>query len=111
MATKYKEMIRGATLTGAAASFYTAPVLVSASIHAASGNNPTGSAVTMNVYKVGSGGAADATTKLISKTVGAGKTVQFPELVNHKLEPGSQIYADGLACTLNVSGIEYTPDN
>lgn len=110
MATKYKEMVKAATLTGSAASYYTAPTLTSGAIHAASGNNPTGGAVTINVYKVPSGGAADGTTKLVSKTAQAGKTIQFPELVNHKLEPGTQIFADGNGCTLNVSGIEYTPE-
>lgn len=110
MATKYKEMVKGVTLTGTAASLYQAPTLTSAAIHAASGNNPTGGAVTVNVYKVPSGSAADGTTKLVSKTVAAGKTVQFPELVNHKLEPGTQIYADGNGCTLNISGIEYAPE-
>lgn len=110
MATKYKEMVKAAALTGGAASYYTAPALTSGAIHAASGNNPTAGAVTVNVYKVPTGSAADGTTKLVSKTVQAGKTIQFPELVNHKLEPGTQIFADGNGCTLNVSGIEYTPE-
>lgn len=110
MATKYKEMVKAATLTGSAASYYAAPTLTSASIHAASGNNPTGGAVTINVYKVPSGSAADGTTKLVSKAVAAGKTVQLPELVNHKLEPGTQLFADGNGCSLNISGIEYTPE-
>jgi hypothetical protein len=110
MATKYKEMVKAVTLANAATSYYVAPALTSAAIHAASANNPTAAAVTINVYKVPTGAAADGTTKLASKVAPAGRPVQFQELVNHKLEPGTQIYADGLGCSLNISGIEYTPE-
>lgn len=110
MATKYKEMVKAVTLTGTATSQYTAPTGTYAAIHAASANNPTGGAVTVNVYKVPSGAAADGTTRIASKTIPAGKPGQFPELVNHKLEPGTQLFADGLGCSLNISGIEYVPE-
>lgn len=110
MTTKYKEMVKAVTLTGTATSQYTAPSATYASIHAASANNPTGGAVTLNVYKVPTGSVADGTTKITSKTIAAGRTGQLPDLVNHKLEPGTQIYADGSGCSLNVSGIEYIPE-
>ncbi|MBC8642133.1 hypothetical protein IAG25_35600 [Caballeronia sp. EK] len=110
MATKYKEMVKGVTLTASAVSYYTAPDLTSASIHAASANNPGGSPVTINVYKVPSGTSAGSATRIASKTVPAGLTAQFPELVNHKLEPGTQIFADGNGCSLNISGIEYVAE-
>lgn len=109
MTTKYREMVAAATLTGSAASYYTTPGLTYAAIHAASVNNPTGAAVTVNIYKVPTSKAADATTKIASKSVGPG-TIQFPEIVNHKLEPGTQLFADGLACTLNISGVEFIPN-
>jgi hypothetical protein len=111
MTTTYKEMVKGATLTGAASSLYTAPASTSASIQAASANNPTGGAVTLNVYKVPSGRAADATTRIAAKTIVAGATGQFPELVNHKLESGTQIFADGNGCSISISGIEYVKDS
>jgi hypothetical protein len=111
MTTTYKEMVKGATLTGAASSLYTAPTATSASIQAASANNPTGGVVTLNVYKVPTSRSADGTTKIASKNVAAGATAQFPELVNHKLEPGTQIYADGNGCSISVSGIEYVKDS
>lgn len=111
MATKFKELIKATTLTGAAASYYTAPALTSAAIHAASGNNPTAAAVTINVYKVPPGSGADGTTRIASRAAGANQTVQFPELVNHKLEPGTQLFADGLGCSLNVSGVEVVPES
>jgi hypothetical protein len=111
MTTTYKEMVKGATLTGAASSLYTAATATSASIQAASANNPTGGVVTLNVYKVPAGRSADATTRIASKNVGIGATAQFPELVNHKLEPGTQIYADGNGCSISISGIEYVKDS
>jgi len=107
MATKYKELVKAATLTATATSLYTAPALTSASIHAASVNNPTGAAVQVNFYK---GAVGNATTRIAGKNVLANATAQFPELVNHKLEPGTQIWADGLACNVNVSGVEYVPE-
>lgn len=109
MTTKYREMVAGVTLTGSAASYYTSPGGTYGAIHAASVNNPTGSVVTVNIYKVPTGKAADATTKIASKAAIANGTTQFPEIVNHKLEPGTQLFADGNACTLNISGVEYVP--
>lgn len=109
MTTKYREMVAAQTLTGSAVSYYTAPSGTSAAIHAASITNPTGAVVTVNIYKVPTGSAAGSPTKIASKTVGAGATIAVPEVVNHKLEPATQLFADGLACTLNISGVEFVP--
>lgn len=109
MTTKYREMVAGQTLTGAAASYYTTPVGTYGAIHAGSICNPTGAVVTVSIYKVPSGGSAASPTKIASKSVAAGATIAVPEVVNHKMEPGTQLFADGLACTLNISGIEYIP--
>jgi hypothetical protein len=109
MTTKYREMVAAVTLGASATGYYTAPSSTYAAIHAGSICNPTGAPVTVNVYKVPSGGTAGAPTKIASKLVGAGATIAVPEIVNHKLEPGTQLYADGLACTLNISGVEYLP--
>jgi hypothetical protein len=110
MTTTYKELVKGASLTGTAVSLYVAPAATSASVQAASANNPTAGVVTLNVYKVPSGRIADGTTRIAAKTILAGATAQFPELVNHKLEPGTAIYADGNGCSISVSGIEYVKD-
>lgn len=109
MTTKYREMVAGQTLTASAASYYTIQAGTYGAIHAGSVCNPTGTPVTVNIYKVPTGSSAGSPTKIASKTVGAGATIAVPEIVNHKLEPGTQLYADGLACTLNISGIEYLP--
>lgn len=110
MSIKFKEMVKGATLTGAAVSLYTAPSLTSASIQAAVAYNPTGSPVTVLIYKVPSGLVADNTTLISSRAVGSGLTIQPIELINHKLEPGTQLFAAGTGLTLNISGVEYIPE-
>jgi hypothetical protein len=111
MTTTYKEMVKGASLTGTSTALYTAPSSTFASVQAASANNPTAGVVTLNVYKVPSGRSADGTTRIASKNIAAGVTAQFPELVNHKLEPGTQIFADGNGCSISISGIEYVKDS
>lgn len=108
MATKYREMIAAQTLTGTAASYYTAPALTQGAIHAATANNPGTSPVVVNLYK---GSAGNAATKIASATVPAGQTKTLYDAINHKLEPGQQLWADGLACGLNVSGVEYVPES
>ena len=109
MTTKYREMVAGVTLTASPVSYYTTPGGTYGAIHAASVTNPTGAVVTVNIYKVPTTGAAGAATKIASKQVGVGATIAIPEVVNHKTEPGTQLFADGLACTLNISGVEFVP--
>jgi len=109
MTVNYKEMVVGQTLTAAPVLYYTAPALTQASITAVSICNPTGAPVTVNLYKVPAAGSAGATTRIASRILAAGATLSLPDAVNHKLAPGTQIYADGLACTLNVSGVEFIP--
>lgn len=110
MAVKFKEMVKGATLTGAAASLYTSPVLTAASIQAATCYNPTAGAITLSIYKVPAGSAADSSTLICTRSVPAATTMQPVELINHKLEAGTAIYAVGASLTLNISGVEYIPD-
>ncbi len=110
MATTYREMISSATLTAAAVSLYTAPSLTAAAIHAASASNGTGAAVLVNLYKVAASGAANASTLIAQRTVPAGGVVTLHDAINHKLEPGTQIFALGAGCGLNVSGVEYVKE-
>lgn len=110
MTIKWREMVRGVTLTASAASQYTTPMLTAASIQAATVYNPTGSPVIVSIYKVPTGLAADATTLIGTRSVAAGVTNQLIDIINHKLEAGTQLYAVGLALTLNISGVEYIPD-
>lgn len=112
MATKYREMIAGQTLAAAASSaLYVAPGLTYAAIHAASISNPGASPVTVNLYKVPAGSSVGSSTLIASRTIAASQTAQLNDAINHKLEPGTQLFALGLGATLNVSGIEYVQDN
>lgn len=104
MTTTYKVLVKGAALSGSSASIYLAPALTSATISAASVNNPTGAPVTLNVYL---GSAAGNSTKVVSKSIPAGKAAPVSELIGHKVEPGMQLFADGNGMYLNVSGSEY----
>lgn len=106
----YKEMVVGQTLTASAVVYYTAPANTAATIHAATVNNPTVAAVVVNLYKVPAAGTAGGPNKIATRTVPAGQTVTLFDALNHKLQPGTQIYADGLGLGLNVSGVEYIPE-
>lgn len=112
MATTYKELIASVTLTATAVTaLYTAPASTYAAIHAASVNNPTGAPVVVSLYKVPIAGAAGAPQLIASRTVPANTVLTLHDAINHKLEPGTQLMALGLACGLNVSGVEYVRDN
>lgn len=110
MALKFKEMITGATLTGSAVALYTSPALTAASVQAATCYNPTASVVILQVFKVPVSGSATSATLICSRNVPSGVSVMVNELINHKLEAGTSIFALGAALTLNVSGVEYVPD-
>lgn len=112
MATNYREMIRGESLTAnATTNLYAAPANTQAAIHAASVSNPTASPVTVSLYKAPSGGSASNSLLIARRLVPAGQVVTLHDAINHVMEPGSLLLASGLGCGLNVSGVEYVPDN
>ena len=108
MATKYALLFQAST-SGSPASYYTAPTATQAAIHAASVTNPTGSAVTCNLYLVPASGSATTANRIASRTVIAGATVTLQDAINHKIPSGYQLYADGAGCSFTVSGVEYVP--
>lgn len=108
MSIIYKELVAAQTLTATASSYYTAPGATQAAIHACTVRNPTGAPVTVSIYR-GNAGVPSAANIIGERVIPAGSTVTVHEVINHKLAPGSQIYALGLACTLNISGVEYIP--
>ena len=110
MATIWKELVKGTALTATPALMYTAPVLTSATIQAASVTNGTAGAVAANVYLVPVGQTAGAAYRILSQNVPAGATANLSAIVNHKLEPGAMLYADGDGMNLTVSGAEYVPN-
>jgi len=73
------------------------------------GYNGTAGAVTLAVNLVASGGAAAATNLIVLKSLAAGETYNFPELVGHVLEAGGFISAIAGAATsvvIRASGRE-----
>ncbi|WP_439684865.1 hypothetical protein MNJPNG_04985 [Cupriavidus oxalaticus] len=104
MPLSYKVLVSGASLSGSAASVYTALALTSATISAVSVNNPTGAPVTFELYL---GSAATNNTKIVTKSIPAGKSVPVSEVVGHKIEAGMQLFALGAGMFLNISGSEY----
>jgi len=110
MSVTWKEMVKGSTLTATPTTQYTSPVLASAAIQAISVNNPTGGALTFDLYKVPPGMSSDQTTKICSRSIPAGAVTQPVEAINHKLSPGTQLFAAGVGLTLNISGVEYIPE-
>lgn len=110
MATTWKELVKGTALTGTSALMYTAPVLTSTSIQAAAVTNPTAGAVTVNIFLVPVGQSVGAAYRILSQNVAAASTANLSSIVNHKLEPGAMLYADGNGTNLTISGAEYVPN-
>lgn len=106
----YREMVAAQTLTATATSYYTAPTNTSASIQAVTVNNPTAGAVVVNLYKVPAAGAASGANKIATRTVPAGQTITLFDALNHKIQAGNQLFADGNGLGLNISGVEYIPE-
>ena len=104
---KYSELVAAQVLTAAAVSYYTVPAQTMTAIHAVSVTNPTAAPVVVNIYRGSSSVPAGAPSRIASRVIPAGMTLSMVDAVNHKFGAGSQIFADGLGCGLNVSGVEY----
>jgi Flp pilus assembly protein TadD len=102
-----KRLIEGSQLTGAAATYYTAPALTKTRIRKLTLNNTTGGAVAVTVYLVPSGGAAGVANAVWSaQTIAAGAKAECYEAEGHVLEAGDFISALGLSVTIQASGDE-----
>ncbi len=110
MATLWKELVKGTGLTGTSALVYTAPNLTYAAIQAATATNATAGAVAVNVFLVPVGQSVGAAYRILNQNVPAGTTANLSAIVNHKLEPGAMLYADGNGLNLTISGTEYVPN-
>lgn len=109
MAITAKRLISGSQLTGAAATYYTAPASTKAIIKRLILCNTTAGAVACTVYLVPSGGTAGATNTITSAhTVGIGETWIVPEAEGMVLEAAGFIQALGLNVTIIASGVEIT---
>lgn len=91
---------------------YTAAAGVRTIIDKFTGTNTTAGAVTLTVKLIESGGAAGASNTIVSaRSLTAGETYTFPELVGHVLNPGDKIStlaSAGASITVRASGREVT---
>lgn len=98
-------------LTASAATYYTTPANTTTEIQWAYATNATGTARTITIYIIRSGGAAGATNMVVNtRTVPAGGSVALPEMLQ-KMSSGGFIQALSDAATavnLWVSGYEVT---
>ena len=109
MANTPKRLINGSTLTGSAATYYTAPDSTKTVIKKLPIVNTTAGAVACTIYLVVSGGTAGSTNTIAySKSVAAGETWSCPDAENMVLEAGGTIQALGTGLTIMASGIQIT---
>jgi hypothetical protein len=98
--------------TNAQTTLYTAPASTRTIIDKITGTNTTGTAATLTVNLVATGGAASAANTIASaRTIGPGETYTFPELVGHVLNAGdfiSTLAGTAAAITVRASGREIT---
>lgn len=93
-----------AQLTTSAAAVYTAPTAVHAVVKKATFTNTSGSAVTLSVYRVPSGGSAlPGNTVISAMSLAAGQAYVAQELDNVVLGPGDSIEAFASAATAVVA--------
>ena len=107
------QLVPATQLTAGAASYYSAPANTGAEIQAATATNVTGTARTVTVYLVASGGAAGATNIVVqTRTVPANSAVQLWELIGQKVPTGASIWALADAATavnLTIGGYVVNP--
>ena len=99
-------------LAAAAAALYTVPAGARSRIIKCTVTNDTTTVVTFTLYKVPSGGAADATTMNINaKSLGSRQSYTCPEMVGHAMDPSDVIYGFASAAdqvTIMISVAEVT---
>lgn len=106
------KQLAGGTITNAAATYYTAAAAVKARIDAFTVTNYSGSAATITIWLVPSGGSA-ADTNIIVKTrsIAAGASGRILEAIGQTLEGGGTLQMQASAnsaITVAVSGVEQT---
>lgn len=75
------------------------------------GYNSTAGAVTLTVRLVSSGGTAGVANAMVVKSLAAGETYAFPEVVGHVLGPGdfiSTLAGAAASVTIRASGRQVT---
>lgn len=112
MATTPKALFNPLQAGTGEATQYTTPAGTRTIIDKFTGTNTTGAAATLTVKLVPNAGAPGASNTISSaKTLAAGETYTFPELVGHVLNTGdyiSTLASTATAITIRASGREIT---
>src|SRR5882672_11344173 len=107
-----KTLIESANAAAAETTQYTSPVTGKGTIlDKFTGTNTTAGALTMTIKLIPVGGAAGATNTIVqTKSLAAGETYTFPEIVGHVLAPGDFISTlpSATGITIRASGREIT---
>jgi hypothetical protein len=107
MADGYKRQLYHGVLSNSAAELFNSDGQYS-EITAATVQNVTGGAVTMDIWIVDDGGTrADATLVFEAKSIAANSAVELSELEGHVLNDGQELHgvaASASALTLRISG-------
>lgn len=111
MTVTAKPLIVSKYASNAEATEYTAPAGTRTIVDKFTGYNGTAGAVVLTVKLVPNGGTAGATNITSAKSIAAGETYTFPEIVGHSLEAGgfvSVLSASASAIVIRSSGREVT---
>lgn len=90
---------------------YTVPAGTRTILDKFTGYNGTAGAVLLTVKLVPNGGTAGASNITVAKSIAAGETYTFPEIVGHSVEAGgfiSVLAASATAIVIRASGREVT---
>lgn len=111
MSTISKPLITSKYASNAENTEYTASAGMRTILDKFTGYNGTAGAVTLTVKIVASGGTAGASNVTVSKSIAAGETYTFPEVVGHVLEASGFVSVLASAATsivIRCSGREVT---
>lgn len=110
MAVTAKPLFQAKQAEGAETTQYTTPGGTRTIIDKFTGTNITAGPVTLTIKLIASGGAAGAANTIVSaKTLQAGETYTFPEVVGHVLSAGdfiSTLAGAAASITIRASGRE-----
>lgn len=99
MTVLIKVLVESKYAANAITTEYTSPNSTKTLVDKFTGTNGSANTVNLTVYVVPSGGTADATNLIITKTLISGECYTFPEIVGRALEQGDFIAIISSAAT------------
>ena len=111
MTTTSKPIVVAAYASNAQTTVYTCGTGTRTIIDKFTGSNVTAGTVTLAINLVPNAGTASAANRIVSKSLAAGETYTFPEIVGHVLEAGgfvSVIAGAATSIVIRASGREVT---